>query len=126
MVGPLPAAGLSMLACRPRSLPEDSTHRQIARRPRAKAGAFVYDSAFGYMRLRLAAMPQSGEPEQDLAEVHRRIVAAEVGVTRQITMMNRLARAGRDTADAHALLNEMKGALAGMYTHRSMLVRRFN
>jgi hypothetical protein len=69
-------------------------------------------------------MPQSDKRKQDLAELDRRLAKAEMGITRQTMLMDRLARHGRETADAHAILNEMKGALAGMYTHRRMLARR--
>jgi hypothetical protein len=69
-------------------------------------------------------MPQSDGPEQDLAEADHRIGQAEMEITRQIALMSRFARDGYDTADAHALLNEMKGALAGMYARRRMLADR--
>jgi hypothetical protein len=63
-------------------------------------------------------MPKSGQPQQELAELDRRIAEAEMRITRMAALMDRRSRDGRDTTAVHALLNEMKGGLAGMYAHR--------
>jgi hypothetical protein len=87
---------------------------------RESAGTFIHDAAFD------CTMRQSNRLEQDLAEVNRAICRTEMRITRQITLMERLARGRRDTTKAHALLNVMKAALAVMYAHRRILVLRLS
>jgi hypothetical protein len=87
---------------------------------RESAGTFIHDFAFD------CTMRQSNQLKQVLAEVNRSICRMEMRITRQIILMERLARGGRDTTKAHALLNVMKAALAVMYARRRILVHRLN
>ena len=54
-------------------------------------------------------VPQT-DLEQDLAEVDRHIAEAEKRIARQSAFMDRLARDGQDTAEAHAVLNDVGGS----------------
>jgi hypothetical protein len=71
-------------------------------------------------------MHEPDRVKRELTEVDRQIGDAEMEIARQTSLMDRLARDGLDTAEAHALLNQMKATVAALYAHRRILVRRLN